>query len=81
LHQNSVFLQILENHWCVFKLWDSLLRFTVWHIVVRTWDNSISVPAGYGLDGAGSILGMAEFFSTPQLPDQLFGPPILLSHG
>jgi hypothetical protein len=36
---------------------------------------------GYGLDDPGSIPGNARFFSSPQRPDRLWGPPNFLSYG
>jgi hypothetical protein len=46
-----------------------------------TQDISVSMATGYGLDGLGSISGMARLFSCPQRPDPLWGPPSLLSNG
>jgi hypothetical protein len=43
---------------------------------------SVVLATGYGLNDGGSISGRGEiFFSTPQLPDLLWGPPSLLSDG
>jgi hypothetical protein len=42
-------------------------------------DSSVSKSTGYGLDDPGSIPGSARFFSSPQRPDPLWGPPSLLS--
>jgi hypothetical protein len=36
---------------------------------VKSWDSSISIVTGYGLDDLGSIPGRARFFSSPQHPD------------
>jgi hypothetical protein len=35
----------------------------------------------YRLDGPGSIPSSARFFSSPQIPNRLWGPPSLLSNG
>jgi hypothetical protein len=60
-------------------------NFTVWSLIFyRLWirDSLVSITMGYGLDGWGSIPGRAKrFFSTPQHPDQLWGPPSLLLNG
>jgi hypothetical protein len=45
-----------------------------------TW-GSVGIAVGYGLDGPGLIPGTATFFSPPQWPDQIWGPPSLLSNG
>jgi hypothetical protein len=37
--------------------------------------------SSYGLDDPSSILGKTGFFSTPQHPGRLWGPPNLLSNG
>jgi hypothetical protein len=42
---------------------------------------SVGTPMGYGLDGPGLIPGNARFFSCPQRPNRLWGPPSLLSKG
>jgi hypothetical protein len=45
-----------------------------------TYDSSVGIPTGYGLDGLGSIPGRGKiFFSTPQHLARIWGPPILLS--
>jgi hypothetical protein len=41
----------------------------------------VGIVVGYGLDGPGSIPGMAGLFSSLQLPDWLWGLPSLLSNG
>jgi hypothetical protein len=41
-------------------------------------DSSVGIARGYGLDGPGSILGSASFFSSSQLSDRLWGSPTLL---
>jgi hypothetical protein len=48
----------------------------------RSRDSSVGIPTGYGLDGWGSLPGRGKrFFSTPQSPDRLWGPPSLLPSG
>jgi hypothetical protein len=44
-------------------------------------DSSVGIATGYGLDGPGAVPGGARFFSSPQCPDQLWGPPNLLLNG
>jgi hypothetical protein len=45
-------------------------------------DASVGIVTGYRLDGRGSIPGRGKiFFSSPQRPDRLLGPPSLLSNG
>jgi hypothetical protein len=47
----------------------------------RSRDSSVGTATGYGLDGWGSISSRGKrFFSTPQRPDRLWGPPSLLSN-
>jgi hypothetical protein len=41
----------------------------------------IMISIGYGLDGLGSIPGMARCLFSSQRPDRLYGPPSLLSNG
>jgi hypothetical protein len=41
----------------------------------------LSIVTGYGLDGPSLIPGRVKFFSSPQHPDRLWGPPSLLSNG
>jgi hypothetical protein len=45
----------------------------------RSRDSSVGIAMGYGLDGPDSIPGMERFFSSPQCPDRIWGPPSLLS--
>jgi hypothetical protein len=47
-----------------------------------SWDISVDVATGYGLDVWGSIPGRGKrFFSSSQRPDLLWCPPSLLSSG
>jgi hypothetical protein len=53
--------------------------------VIRKWINYINVPGvgmetGYRLEGPGLIPCSARFFSSPQCPDRIWGPPRLLSN-
>jgi hypothetical protein len=51
-----------------------------WIQYIRNRDSSADIGAGYRLDGRGSIPGSGKnFFSSPQRPDRLWGPPSLLS--
>jgi hypothetical protein len=43
--------------------------------------NIAGIATDYGLDDRGSILGNVRFFSSPQRPDRLWGPPYFLSKG
>jgi hypothetical protein len=60
---------------------------TIWHYFIlqsgesRSQDSSVSIASGYGLDGPGSIPSSTRFFSSPQLPGRLSGPPSHLSNG
>jgi hypothetical protein len=51
--------------------------------MISLWnDSSVDIALGYGLDDRGSIPGgWWEFFSKPPRPEQLWGPPSLLSNG
>jgi hypothetical protein len=45
-------------------------------------DSSVGIATGYELDCRGSIPGRGKrFFSPPQRPDRLWGPPSLLPNG
>jgi hypothetical protein len=47
----------------------------------ESWDSSVGIAMDYGLDSWGLILGRSKiFFSTPYSPDQLWGPPSLLTN-
>jgi hypothetical protein len=35
----------------------------------RSWENSVGIAVGYGLDGPDSISSSARFFSSSQYPD------------
>jgi hypothetical protein len=51
-------------------------------LVEGSRDGSVGIATIYGVDGRGSIPCRGKrFVSTPQLPDQLWGPPSLLSSG
>jgi hypothetical protein len=51
-------------------------------VTQKNRESSIGIAAGYGLDGRDSIPDRAKiFFSTPQRPDRLWGPPRLLYNG
>jgi hypothetical protein len=45
------------------------------------FDSDVGIAMGYRLDDPGSIPNSARFFFSPQRPDQLWGPPSLLSNG
>jgi hypothetical protein len=48
----------------------------------KSKDGLFGIATGFGLDGQGSLPGRSKkFFSTPQRPDQLWGPPSLLCNG
>jgi hypothetical protein len=45
-------------------------------------DSAFGIATGYELDDRGSISGRGnKFFSTPKLPDRIWGPTKLLSNG
>jgi hypothetical protein len=49
---------------------------------VRSWDSVVGIATGYGLDDRGvevRVLIGSRIFSSPCRPDQLWGPPNLLS--
>jgi hypothetical protein len=50
-------------------------------LLTCSWDSSVGIVTGYGLDSPGLIPGSARFFSSPQHPYQLWGSPSLLSNG
>jgi hypothetical protein len=49
-------------------------------ILIWSWDASVGIATGYGLDGWSSIPGRDKrFFSSPQRPHRFCGPPSFLS--
>jgi hypothetical protein len=51
---------------------------------LQNWDSAVGIATGYGLDGRGvgiRVLLGARIFSYTRRPDQLWGPPSLLSLG
>jgi hypothetical protein len=57
---------------------------TVTLMINHKWSgehSSVSRATGYAPDGSDSIPGRGNFFSSPQLPGRLWGPPSLLSSG
>jgi hypothetical protein len=44
----------------------------------RSRGSSVGIATGYGMDGLCSIPGSARFLSSPERPDQPWGPPSLL---
>jgi hypothetical protein len=50
------------------------------HIVPNRY-SSFGITTGNGLDVPGSIPDSARFFSSPQRPDRLWGPPSLVFSG
>jgi hypothetical protein len=56
-----------------------LCRQHVRHGIVNAYlsyclDSSVCIAMGYECDGLGSIPGSAQFFSSPQCPDRIWGP-------
>jgi hypothetical protein len=46
------------------------------------WDSSVGIATGCRLEGRSSVSNKRKrFFSRPQRPDQLWGPPSLLFNG
>jgi hypothetical protein len=58
-----------------------LTTFRETFVYVESWNSSFSIVTGYGLDVRGSFPNRAGFFSSPQCPDWLWGPPSLPSNG
>jgi hypothetical protein len=78
LIQNIFLLPVLR---ATARLISYLLHFELLHFLFRSQDIPVDIATGYGLDGQGSISGRGKrFFSTPQHPGQLRGPPSLLSN-
>jgi hypothetical protein len=50
-------------------------------IISRSLNSSVGIAAGYVLKGPDSISGNENCFSSPQRPDQYWGPPSHLSNG
>jgi hypothetical protein len=49
-----------------------------------SWDSAVGIATGYGLDDREVKVGVpveSRIFSSPHRPDQLWGPPNLLSNG
>jgi hypothetical protein len=56
--------------------------FGDWEVLARSRNGSVGIAMGYGLDRRSSIPGRGKiFFSIPQRPEWLWGPPGLLSNG
>jgi hypothetical protein len=53
---------------------NSIIRGYIWRV-------GAGITKGYKIDGPSSIPGRARFFSSPQSPDRLWGPPSLQSNG
>jgi hypothetical protein len=59
-----------------------LFKHVLFLKVLHSRDSSIGIAMGYGLDRRGSIPDSGKrFFSTPQHPGWLWGPPSLLYNG
>jgi hypothetical protein len=55
---------------------------TKWTQIFAGDNSSVSMATGYGLEGRSWFPGRRKrFFSPPQRPDRLWGPPILLYNG
>jgi hypothetical protein len=53
-------------------------------IIIRSWDSTVGVATGYGLDdrGVGFRVPLgSRIVSSPRRPDRLWGPPNLLYNG
>jgi hypothetical protein len=48
---------------------------------MRSWDSSVVIPTGYGLDGGGVGVRVPLGLSSPRRPDRFCGPLSLLSNG
>jgi hypothetical protein len=69
-----MYLRFLPNQWITHSL-HTYYSCTCWGI-------SVSTVSDYRLDDQGSIPGTGKgFFLYPLCPDQLWGPPSLLSNG
>jgi hypothetical protein len=79
-HENrTMFLRDVGNHchikWCHTPQ-NTILNLRSQYVVEQQLSRY-----GDGLDGRGSFPNMAKFFSSPQRPYRLWGPPSLLSSG
>jgi hypothetical protein len=67
------------NFWA--KEWLKILNISLQRVRRLNREPGYLSRYSCGLDGRGSIVGRATFFSTPQCPDRLWGPPSLPSSG
>jgi hypothetical protein len=80
----TVFYFLWYRNWiceCYLNEPDASVDYAYNLILFRESDNSVGIVTGCCLDGLGSIPSSARFFSSPQHPDQLWGPLSLLSNG
>jgi hypothetical protein len=68
-------LNYWERHWINHEQTDHLQELNALDIA------TVGIATSCGMDGLVSIPGMARFFSSPQRPDQFWGPYRLLSNG
>jgi hypothetical protein len=73
----ALFMRVIQIKIIVFYF-----EITVFLCSTKSRDSSVGIALGYRLDDQGSIPGGCwEFFSKPLRPEQLWGPPSLLSNG
>jgi hypothetical protein len=66
----------------IFILINIMTFYYIVFINIESHDSSVGIALSYGLDDLGSIPGGGwEFFSSPPLPERLWGPLSLLSNG
>jgi hypothetical protein len=67
------------------SIWNEAVEiYLTYFFPVRSRDSSVGIANGYGLDGQGVAVRVpveSRIFSSPRLPNQLWGSPSLISNG